>query len=164
VAICIDASCLINFSNVGSLEFLASLPDANLLVSPMVAGECHADCISEIVRLSSYFYITFIESSQIDAGRYLYLLETYNLGEGETECLAICSYRPSIFCCDDRKARNVATSLFGAERVIGSAGLLRCGVETGRTTTSESYNIYLKMKARGGFLPDLQRSWFELWT
>lgn len=159
--VAIDASSLINLSNAGALELALSQPNCEFLVSPMVAGECHAECVAEIMRLRQFRPITLIRDDQIDAEVYLDLLATYALGEGEMECIALCLSSQRMLCCDDRKARYVASELLGKRAVIGSIRLLKWSVNCERTSASQAYEIYLKMKTAGGFLPALDRNWFE---
>jgi predicted nucleic acid-binding protein len=162
VEISIDASSWINLSNAGALGTVLRIPVHQFLFSPLVASECHAECIVEIVHLSQTCAVVQVTDDQIDGEIFLSLVEDYNLGAGETECLAICLSRPAtLFCCDDKKARETAKLLLGENRVIGSLRLLKWAVEAASMTAAEAYLIYQNMKGRGGFLPDVDADWFN---
>jgi predicted nucleic acid-binding protein len=64
-------------------------------------------------------------------------------------------------CTDDKKARTVAKSIVGADRVIGSIGLLKQAVTCGLLSPDEAYMAYKKMVAAGGFLPEIQLDYFQ---
>lgn len=162
MAIAIDASSLINLSNAEALELTLGLPDREFLISPLVAGECHVECVAEIIRLTHFCPITLISDDQLDAELYLSLLADHELGAGETECITLCQSTDNmLFCCDDRKARQIAIASIGQDRVIGSLRLLKWAVEAGRTTSNGAYQTYMNMKAAGGFLPSLDQAWFD---
>jgi predicted nucleic acid-binding protein len=162
VEISIDASSWINLSNAGALDRVLRIPVHQFLFSPLVANECHAECVVEIVHLSQTCLVVQMTDDQIDGEIFLGLVEDYNLGAGETECLAICLSRPdTLFCCDDRKARETARLLLGQDRVIGSLRLLRWAVEVDLMSGADAYIIYQEMKGRGGFLPNGNAEWFN---
>jgi len=161
VAIALDASSLINLSNADALEVALGIPNTNFLISPIVAGECHADCVAEFVRLSATCSIQFVQDNEIDADAYLELLALHDLGQGETECLIVCAAGGHSICCDDRKARAVATAMLGQDRVLGSLRLLKLAVEHGQATPANAFQMYQAMVTAGGFLPDLPFEWFQ---
>jgi hypothetical protein len=66
-----------------------------------------------------------------------------------------------VLCCDDEKARRVGMELAGEERVIGSLRLLKWIVAEDICTCDDAFVYYERMKAAGGFLPELSREWFE---
>ncbi len=160
--ISIDASSWINLSNAQALDKVLRIPGHQFLFSPLVANECHAACVGEIVQLAQTCAIVQVTDDQIDGDIFLGLVDEYNLGAGETECLAICLSQPGIiFCCDDRKARETAEHLLGNERVIGSLRLLKWSVAAGLVTGADAYRHYQEMKLHGGFLPDVAVGWFD---
>jgi predicted nucleic acid-binding protein len=161
LAIALDACSIINLSNASALEIVLGMPERAFIVSPMVAGECHAECVVEVVRLTATCNITLAQEQDIDAALFLELLDNHELGQGETECIAICFAGHHSICCDDRKARAVATDLLGEERVMGSLRLLKWAVEAGRITSDAAYSAYRAMIDAGGFLPTLAPDWFD---
>src|SRR5579883_847075 len=120
-----DASSIINLSKADALSLVAQLGHCHICVSPLVATECGLPCAAELKLLSDNHQITLLDADNIPADLYLNLLGTYELGEGETECIALCSVGPHLFCTDDQKARKVAAQLVGDHRVLGSLRLLR---------------------------------------
>jgi predicted nucleic acid-binding protein len=161
VDLIIDASSVINLDNAGALEIVAQLQKRNLCLSPLVIGECHPTCAAKLAELEKQGAIWFVDPEKISAEIFLQLLEEHDLGEGETECIALALKHPFVLCCDDQKARNVATNLIGAERVVGSLRLIKWCVADGLLTSTAAFKIYQSMKAAGGFLPELNQSWFE---
>lgn len=161
VAIALDASSLINLSNANALEIVLGIPNSEFLISPIVAGECHSECVAEFVRLGATCNIKFVQDNEIDADAYLDLLALHALGQGETECLIVCVSGGHSICCDDKKARAVATEMLGEDRVLGSLRLLRFAVQHGRATHAEAFQMYQAMVVAGGFLPELPLEWFQ---
>jgi predicted nucleic acid-binding protein len=161
VDLIIDASSIINLYNVGALELIAGLQNHELWVSPLVVGECQASCAAELLRLEHAGLFRFVDPHEISADSFLELLEAHGLGDGETECLAVCLSGFYVFCCDDSKARQAAAALFGAARVVGSLRLLKWCVADTLATPETAFALYQGMKNAGGFLPDIQIEWFS---
>jgi predicted nucleic acid-binding protein len=161
VDLIIDASSVINLHNAKALALVTGLNDRVVWLSPLVVGECEPTCAAEILRLQQEGRIKFVDPDDISAETFLDLLETYQLGEGETECLALCSVHPYILCCDDQRARHVATQLHGPERVVGSLRLLKWAVLEGLISADDAYSRHSAMKDAGGFLPDIELKWFS---
>lgn len=157
----IDASSIINLSNAGALPLVAGLPNVIICVSPLVVSECEPTCAAELLALKEQGTVRFVDPDDASSERFLTLLEEHELGEGETECLALLLDRDYVFCCDDGKARRVATSLSDESRVVGSLRLLKWSVEAGLCTAEQAFEYYLLMKSAGGFLPDLPLEWFQ---
>src|SRR5271166_3933372 len=127
----IDASTLINLDNARALDVVTTLSFCRFYVSPAVVVECQPTGAARIAQLAQDGRLGFVDPSDVPAEAYLSLLAAHDLGEGETECIALALFRPFVFCCDDGKARRVAASLIGSERVIGSLRLLKWTVEKG---------------------------------
>ena len=157
----IDASSIINLENAGALEIVARLENRNLCLSPLVIGECQPTCAAKLAELEQQHAVWFVDPEKVSAEVFLELLEDHELGEGETECLALALGHQFVFCCDDQKARQIGIGLIGADRVVGSLRLLKWCVEDGHLSVGEAFALYERMKAAGGFLPDLDQSWFE---
>jgi len=160
VDLIIDASSVINLDNTQGLELVAGLEGRTLCLSPLVVSECQPTCAAELLRLQRAGLIRFVDPSEISAESFLELLEAHRLGEGETECLTLCLSASYVFCSDDNRARQVAVALIGAGRVVGSIRLLKWCVANGRITPEAAFTMYQKMKAAGGFLPELMLEWF----
>ena len=157
----LDSSSIINLFNAGVLALLCQLKDHDFLVPPLVIGECHGECAVELVTLRDQGCVTFINDDAVDADQYLSFLEAHGLGAGETECMAVASTSEEFsVCCDDRKARETAAGLIGQERVIGTLRLLRWCVEALVIDCGQAFQAFLKMKEKGGFLPDTPQSFF----
>jgi predicted nucleic acid-binding protein len=155
-----DASSIINLDNAQALVAAANLDERTICLSPLVVGECQPNCAALLVRLEQEGLMRFVDPREISAELFLSLLEDHDLGEGETECLALALVRPYVFCCDDRKARRVGVELLGGSRVVGSLRLLKWLVEDGHLSVDEAFTHYESMKREGGFLPEIPREWF----
>jgi predicted nucleic acid-binding protein len=160
VDLIIDASSVINLHNCRTLELVTQLPGRTFWFSPLVVGECEPTCAAEILKLQQAGRAQFIDPQNIPADVFLELLDKHQLGEGETECLALCLEGPFVLCCDDHKARSIAASLLGGERVIGSLRLLKWSVQDHLIVPDAAYALYTGMKAAGGFLPVVEAAWF----
>jgi len=113
------------------------------------------------MTLQSDGCLHLLDDSEIPGELYLEYLSEFELGDGETECLAVCEVKSDFaVCTDDRKARQVAQTLFGAERVMGSIRVLRWCVESGSIDCGTAFELLRGMKASGGFLPDVERQFF----
>jgi predicted nucleic acid-binding protein len=156
-----DASSIINLSNAGALNIVTGLPDLTVCVSPLVVGECGPTCAAELLAHQDKGTIRFVDPEEVTAELFLSLLDEHDLGEGETECLALLLSGGYIFCCDDGKARKVGIALAGEDRVVGSLRLLKLAVEAGLCTSDQAFEYYQRMKDAGGFLPDVSLEWFR---
>ncbi len=156
----LDSSSIINLFNAGALTLLCQLEGHDFFVSPMVVGECHGDCAAALLALQGDGCLSFIDDGTVDADHYLALLEAHGLGAGETECMAVAASDDYNVCCDDWKARQAAANLVGEERVIGTLRLLQWCVQTFVIDCGEAFATFLSMKRTGGFLPDMQQSFF----
>jgi predicted nucleic acid-binding protein len=161
VDLIIDASSVINLDNVQALNLVTGLKGRTFWISPLVLGECNPACAAEILRLEQSRRIRFVDPNNISAEVFLGYLENYNLGEGETECLVLCLGHPYVLCCDDHKARYIASHLLAPERIIGSLRLLKWCVFEGLMSPEEAFSLYDAMKASGGFLPEMPLAWFS---
>lgn len=86
-----------------------------------------------------------------------------NLGFGESECILFCVGRNGLnLCSDDRKARSVAAAVIVAERILGTADLVKERVRQGILTPQDAFAAYEVMRSRGAFLPALERQDFIL--
>ncbi len=103
---------------------------------------------------------TVINDEEVTASNFLALLQQYSLGDGETESLTFSQSLGYMICTDDKRARLVSAELLGNGRVIGSLGLLKRAVQQQLLTASEAFNAYQKMKTAGGFLPEIDLSFF----
>jgi predicted nucleic acid-binding protein len=162
VDLILDASSIINLDNGQALELVAHLQNHVLWVSPLVVGECQPTCAAELLRLELAGLFRFVGPDEISADLFLELLEVHGLGDGETECLALCLGGSHVLCCDDSKARQVAISLFGRARVVGSLRLLKWCVADSLAPPEAAFAMYQNMKSAGGFLPEIQLEWFCL--
>lgn len=156
----LDSSSIINLFNAGVLALLCHLEDHDFFVPPMVVGECHGDCATDLIMLRDEGCLSFINDDVVDAEQYLALLQGHRLGAGETECMAVAAADDFHVCCDDRKARQAAAGLIGEDRVIGSLRILKWCVESLVIDCDAAFRAFETMRQRGGFLPDTQQSFF----
>lgn len=116
---------------------------------------------ADIERLLATGLVGAGSDNYVPASVYLELLGRHQLGPGETECLCAAMVYGWSVCCDDRRARRILAAELGEERLCGSIGLLREAVRDGLTTREEALAAYEQMKSRGGFLPDIDESFFR---
>ena len=93
---------------------------------------------------------------------FLAMKRAYSLGDGETECLVICTCTEFLLGCDDRKARECAIQIIDSNRVHGSLYILKEAVISGTISSTEAWDAYLMMKSQGGFLPELSNKYFDV--
>lgn len=126
----------------------------------MVVSECQVGSAAAILELQATDAVHFLDDDILPADLFLNLLAEHDLGDGETECIAICQINGHGVCCDDRKARDLARIVLGPERVIGTIRLLRWCVEDGLIDCQRAFAYFRTMRAAGGFLPVTQPEFF----
>ena len=157
-----DASALINLVNGDKFAVVLSLPDREWFVGPLVVGECAPrNPISDILTAAILAgNVNLLDDSESSGGAFLNLLERFDLGNGETECLTFAAFSDFTVCCDDRKARSAMLAELGPDRVTGSLGLLKDAVKQELASVEEAYEAYIRMKGAGGFLPNIGQQFF----
>jgi predicted nucleic acid-binding protein len=154
----LDASSAINCINSDSLELVLTISDLTLGVGPIVRRECGHHALEAMIASGR---CRALDDSALPAGRFLALLARYRLGDGETECLLFGeTHKGLIVVTDDGAARKAVVDLLGSGRLTGSLGLLRRAVVDGLIGPADAMGRYERMKASGGFLPDINEQFF----
>ena len=149
----IDASAIINLHNADALELLGCLGARRFWITPIVLGECEPSCSKELAKEISSNRIECISDGDLNAERFLALLDEHSLGLGETESIIACKTLGFGFCCDDKQARNLAKAVLGDSLVVGTIRVLRwCGKDK-VIGCKEAFGLFGVMQACGGFLP-----------
>jgi predicted nucleic acid-binding protein len=156
----VDACSVINLTNVGALQHVLSLQACRLAVGPLVITECHGDAAAQIAGAEADGLLDYVNDDDFPADRYLELLDEHELGEGETECIAVAELEGFTVCCDDRRARHIAKGVLGEGRVIGSLRLLKWCVEEEILTCEQAHGYSVQMRSAGGFLPAMGHEFF----
>jgi len=151
---------VINLVNAGALEIVCALNGIEWWLPPAVVDESGPTCAAVTLELQQRGLINFLDDDQVNAERFLALLDSHRLGAGETECVAIAAETDHHVCCDDRRARAMAAEIIGAGRVFGTLRLLRSCVEQQRIDCTEARRLLRTMRDSGGFLPDTPQSYF----
>jgi predicted nucleic acid-binding protein len=157
IPVIIDTATLINLNNSKAIDFLCQLKSFCFYIGNIVLSECHNELCDKISNMECLIK----NFGEIPLEYYISILEEFNLGSGESECLCYGKLYNFSICTDDKKARRVGTRLLGESRVIGSIGLLKELNKQSIISREESYFYYLKMKSHGGFLPEIERNFFE---
>jgi predicted nucleic acid-binding protein len=139
------------------------LPGKTWFIGPLVLGECEQDGAipAELQRTIDNKKIALLDDSNISGTTFLHFLQVYDLGEGETECLAFGKTSDFVVCCDDRRARRMIAQELGEHRVTGSLGLMQETVKRGMLSVAEAMAAYHRMKAAGAFLPNVEPDFFH---
>jgi len=126
----------------------------------IVRGECGglSSLIENHVRDGR---LTILQGRAISAAQFARLLNKYELGLGETECIAHAEQHSLIVCTDDNAARRATADHLGAGKVVGSLALMRECVCSELITSHAAYVTYELMRARGAFLPEIAASYFD---
>jgi predicted nucleic acid-binding protein len=155
-----DACALFNLVHGEVFEVIVGMLDPLPCFGPQVRSECRS--IGSVLDLAfGASRIELLDDAVLPASLFFQLLERYELGAGETECLAFASVQPLLICSDDRRARNVTTRELGEGRVIGTLGLLIRATELSVLTPNAAIAAYELMRRRGGFLPDIPATTFS---
>ncbi len=126
----------------------------------IVRGEC-GDLIPYLDQQAQKGRILILHGKTIAPGQFAEVLNLYELGLGETECIVHAEQRALIVCTDDKAARTAARTHLGETRVLGSLRLIRECVCSGTVTANQAYVSYELMKSRGAFLPDVAPEYFD---
>lgn len=156
----LDSSSVINLFNADALDIACNLKRCRFWLAPMVVSECQVGSASRIIELQSSNAVGFLDDNIVPTDLFFDLLTTHELGNGETECIALCKVSGYSICCDDRKARGLAQSILGTNRVIGTIRVLRWCVEERLIDCQQAFGLFRKMKAAGGFLPATRPDFF----
>jgi predicted nucleic acid-binding protein len=156
----LDSCSVINVVHAGAFELICSLDGIEWWVPPVVVDESGPTCAAVTLDLQQRGLIHFFDDHSVNAERFLRLIEEHRLGAGETECMAIAAESDYHICCDDRRARQVASDLIGADRVFGTIRVLRWCVEQRQIECAEAKRLLRIMREQGGFLPDTPQSFF----
>ena len=150
----VDASAIVNLNNAGVLELLGALEEHTFWVTPMVVDECQPSCAVTLAAELETNGIRALGVDELSTARFLDLLDTYSLGNGETESILACEAKGYGLCCDDKRARRLGRELLGDQYVVGTMRILRWGVLGNNIDCRTAFNLFLTMKGCGGFLPN----------
>jgi predicted nucleic acid-binding protein len=148
-----DASSLLNLVHGDALDIVLKIPGLVARIGPQVRGECSSIKIQLDAAIESG-RIIMLNDAMLPSSKFVSLLSQYQLGAGETECLAFASMGDDVVCCDDRRARAMITKELGSGRVTGSLGLLARAVHHSLLSSEVAFASYQQMRRRGGFLPE----------
>jgi predicted nucleic acid-binding protein len=158
----IDASSSINLHRGGVLEIVLSLTSFGFVfhVGSIVRSECGD--LSEFLDIQAALgTLVILPDDSLSPLEFAEILNLYDLGLGETECIALAQQRELCVCTDDKAARKAAVQHLGAERAIGSLKLIRNCVCQGLLGSREALIAYELMKSRGAFLPPVSTDYFD---
>jgi len=158
--IVLDACSIINLLNGEVLQKVVSIQGINFYVGEYLYDEEILD-VPQKLKVQSLIvnnFISIIESS-VSVSQFKALKDTYELGDGETECIAICLNTGYNIATDDKKARESAHTELG-DKVVGSLFLLRESVRTGMLSCDDAKTSFQLMKHKGGFLPKIDLDYF----
>jgi len=152
-----DSCTLIILDKGGVLEKVFALGGHEFFVGSFVKDECGT-------LLDSYLQqgiLKRLPDERLSLHDFVDLLGRYDLGYGETECIAFCISEGLSLCSDDARARKAAEIELGASRVVGTLYLLRECVRSNLLTKAEAVLAYEQMKVRGAFLPDWPEGYLD---
>ena len=154
-----DTSSIINLINGESFDLIFNLKKYNFYIGPLVNEECidNSRIIYDFIINGKLF---LLDENIISLNEFSNLLNKYNLGDGETECIAIAKKLKFMICSDDKKARNCIEKEVGKQFVTGTIYLLKQLVINKIITCEEAFYKYNLMILSGGFLPTFAKSYF----
>jgi predicted nucleic acid-binding protein len=158
----LDSSSTINLQNGDTLEVVLKLASTTFRfhMGTIVRGECRelTPLLDEQVKKG---LLAILPGKTLTATRFAEILYLYELGLGETECIAHAEQRSLVVCTDDKAARKAAGAHLGQDRVVGSLRLMRETVCAGNIDPHQAYIAYEQMKVRGAFLPEITADYFD---
>jgi predicted nucleic acid-binding protein len=157
---CIDACCLINLANCGAIEVIVDSRKRKLACQGLVEDEVR-EGDGGIEALFRSGLVRTLSGDLLNASEVQKIIEQYNLGVGESECIAIGKKLSWCVASDDKRARDAARKELGEGRVTGSLGLLRESVSVGLLSRDGAYRFYAEMRRHGAFLPHVSEDFFD---
>lgn len=158
----LDSSSAINLHHGNALEVVLGLVCSGFTfcVGAIVRDECGElrDAFDVYAHCGR---IVLLPDDTLIAAEFTRILNLYELGLGETECIALAEQRGLTVCTDDKAARMAAIRHLGEGRVLGSLRLLRTSVCERLITSDQAWASYLTMKMRGAFLPNISHAFFD---
>jgi len=158
----LDSSSTINLHNGDALQAVLRLAVSafKFHMGTIVRGECRelTSLLDEQVKQG---LLVILPGKTLTASRFAELLNLYELGLGETECIAHAEQQSLVVCTDDKAARRAAEVHLGQDRAVGSLRLIRETVCAGNIARQQAYIAYEQMKARGAFLPEIATNYFD---
>ncbi|MGC1105481.1 MAG: hypothetical protein WA876_03005 [Candidatus Acidiferrales bacterium] len=158
----LDASSSINLYRCELLEIVLKLASFGFVfyIGCIVKNECGG--LDGFLDLhAAQGSLAILPDDTLTPVEFAEVLNLYDLGLGETECIALAKQRELSVCTDDKAARKAAVQHLGEERAFGSLRLLRTCVCQGLLASQDAFLAYEMMKARGAFLPEVPLSYFE---
>jgi predicted nucleic acid-binding protein len=157
----LDACSLINLINGDVLGKILRIPGFTYLIGIIVNEECceienQKIIIEDFVRAG----LLKIHDKDVELSAFVALKTKYQLGDGETESIALITENGHSISSDDAKARSSALYEVGTSRVIGSLFLLRQAVRDKLMSCDDAKTAFLLMKVKGGFLPNIDDEYF----
>jgi predicted nucleic acid-binding protein len=158
----LDSCSTINLHNGDMLTKVLDLSSRQFAfhMGTIVRGEC-GDLTPYLDEQAKSGRIIILPGKNISPMQFADILNRYELGLGETECIVHAEQRALTVCTDDKAARKAVKTHLGETRVLGSVRLLRECVCAGMVTSDQAYISYELTKSRGAFLPDIPASYFE---
>lgn len=154
-----DSGSLINLANGHVLHAIFNSSHHNAFIGPLVYDEC-VSIAPELKELLDSGELSLLADASLTPTEFSDLLQRHGLGVGETECIAFLSRTDFVVSCDDAAARKVLMSLYGADRVTGTLGLLILAVGKHEISLEAAFASYQQMRAAGGYLPALSLEGF----
>ena len=159
--IALDACTIINLLNGKVLKKVTAIPAVRFFVGDTLLEQEILNNAQNILleTLLSTGTIQTLESS-VTIHEFLSLKKKYELGDGETETIALCKNHNCHFASDDKRARKCGSIELGEDKVIGTLFLLRLAVQHSILTADGAVETIKIMKEKGGFLPEVDKSYF----
>lgn len=158
-----DACSIINLLKADVLQKTLTIPDDNFYIGELLL---HQELLIEVQKIKVETFVVSnkikILESTFSLSEFNRIKSLYNLGVGESECIALCKKLHYSIATDDQAAREAAKKELGRERVIGSIGILYRLISHGISTIEEAYQSYLLMLKGGAFLPRLEIASFSV--
>lgn len=157
----LDACSIINLINGGVLHRIALIPGYKIYIGDHLLEQEILNPAQKIIVESLILNGKLILlESDITLSEFTSLKIKYNLGDGETECIALCKKHDFNIVSDDSKARKSSIKELGTQRVYGSLFILRESVRANLLSCEEAKKVFAMMKIKGGFLPDINDDYF----
>jgi predicted nucleic acid-binding protein len=156
----LDACTIINLINGEVLQKVSQLPGYVLYVGDNLLEQ-------EILDQAQKLYIELLVSSNqiivlqsnISLAEFISLKSKYDLGDGETECLALCKNNNYAIASDDLKARKCSAKELTEQNVIGSLFLMRESVRNHLLSCEDAKTAFSMIMSKGGHLPKVDENY-----
>lgn len=152
MSIITDACSLVNIYKARLDGFAQSDPCMRLCLGPVVTEEVWGNASHDGAFLVPRGWARELTEA-VESEEFASFMSAHRLGPGESECIILAERYGYFMLSDDKRARRVAASILGEDRVLGTLGVALNLARTGSARLESVFRDYDNARRQGAFLP-----------